>query len=62
MLSQFLSSIVRVCVIITVTDLVLFYYLMRRPEKLTWKFIPLAIVVTIVPVVVNLWYVLVYKA
>ena len=35
---------------------------MKHPEKLTWRFAPLAIVVTIVPIVVNLWYVLVYKA
>ncbi|HEU5221494.1 MAG TPA: hypothetical protein VFU58_05490 [Candidatus Nitrosotalea sp.] len=62
MLSPFVSSIIRVCVIITVTDLVMFYYLMKHPEKLTWRFAPLVIVVTIVPIVVNLWYVLVYMA
>ncbi len=62
MLSPFVSSIVRVCIIVTVTDLVLFYYLMKHPEKLAWRFAILAIVVTLVPIVINLWYVLVYKS
>lgn len=62
MLSPFLSSIVRVCIIVTVTDLILFYYLMKNPQKLKWKFAILAIIVTLVPLVVNLWYVLDYRA
>lgn len=62
MLDQFTSSIIRVCVIVAVTDTVLFYHLMKHPEKLGWKFAILAIVITLVPIIINLWWVLVYTA
>ena len=43
-------------IIVTITDIVEFYYLKRNPEKLTISFVILVIIVTIVPIGINFWF------
>lgn len=45
-----------VAVVIAITDLVVFYHVMKDPTIVTVPFIVLVIIITIIPITVNLWY------
>ncbi|MFA7717280.1 MAG: hypothetical protein WC875_01020 [Candidatus Absconditabacterales bacterium] len=51
-------------IIVTVTDSVIFYALKRKGtdlNSLTWKFILLVIIITIIPIVINLRFVMIVR-
>jgi hypothetical protein len=65
MLSLFLFTriVIIVTVVIAITDAVVFYHLQKCGMKcLTWQFVALVIAVTIIPIVINLWYHLIFRA
>jgi hypothetical protein len=43
-------------VIVSLTDAIVFYHLKQHLEKLTTQFVIMVIIVTIVPIAINLWY------
>ena len=43
-------------IIITVTDVVEYIYIKRNPEKLTVTFLIEVILVTIIPLAINIWF------
>ncbi len=43
-------------IIITVTDVVEYIYIKRNPEKLTVQFLIQVILVTVVPLAINIWF------
>jgi hypothetical protein len=47
----FISSI-----IISITDILLFYGIKDHPERLTYPFLGLAILVTMIPIALNIWF------
>jgi hypothetical protein len=59
--NAFVDLVIRTILIIAITDVLIFYKLMKNPELLTPLFILEVIVVTIVPLVISLWFVLIYK-
>jgi hypothetical protein len=61
LISLFVRFVIIVSIVISVTDAVVFYHLWREPRILTVPFVVLVIIVTIVPIVVNLWYWLIFK-
>jgi hypothetical protein len=42
--------------IITVTDVVEYIYIKKHPEKLTISFLISVIIVTVVPLAINIWF------
>ena len=48
---------VRLAIIIALTDLIEAYYIMKNPSKLTWTFVILVIIVTLVPIMLSVWWV-----
>jgi len=50
--------LVRMAAIVIITDLAIFWHIMQNPGELTWTFAILVIIVTLVPIVVNLWWVI----
>jgi lipopolysaccharide export LptBFGC system permease protein LptF len=61
MISLFKRFVIIVTIVVSITDAVVFYKLWETPELLTIQFVILVIIVTIVPIVINLWYWLVLK-
>ena len=57
----FTNLVIRTIIIISITDIVEFYRLKTNQNRLTPFFVFEVIVVTIVPMVINLWWVLIYK-
>ena len=52
----FRRSVIIVTIVIAVTDFVVFYALKRKGtdmNTLTWKFILLVVIITIIPIVIN---------
>ena len=52
----FRRSVIIVSIIIAVTDFIVFYALKRKGtdlNTLTWKFVLLVIIITIIPIVIN---------
>ncbi len=61
-LSLFTRFVIIVAIVISATDVIIFYHLQRNGiESLTWQFVAQVIVITIIPIVINLWYWLVFK-
>ena len=55
-ISFFRRSVIIVSIIIAVTDFIVFYALKRKGtdmNTLTWKFVLLVIIITIIPIVIN---------
>jgi len=48
-------------VVVSIVDTVSFYAIKKDPTKLTLPFFILMVVVTIIPIGVNLWYWLIFK-
>jgi len=61
-LSLFARFVIIVAVVISVTDVIEFYHIQKNGiESLTWLHVVLIIVITIIPIVISLWYWLVFK-
>ena len=61
MISLFVRFVIIVSIVISVTDSIMFYVLWKDPSKLTAQFTIAVIIITIIPIVVNLWYWLIFK-
>ena len=48
-------------IIVTVTDLLIYYHLKKNPDHLTLPFVFQVIAVTVIPIAINIWYHLRYK-
>ena len=44
-----------ISIVVTVTDVVEYIYLKKHPEKLTIPFLVGVILITIIPIVINIW-------
>jgi len=51
----FLRSVVIAAIIVSVTDALMFYVIWSRKTQITPLFVILAIIVTMVPMAINLW-------
>ena len=61
-LSLFRRFVIVVAVVISATDAIIFYHLRQNGiQSLTPQFIVLTIVITIIPIVINLWYWLIFR-
>jgi len=60
-ISLFIRFVIIVTIVVSVTDIIVFYHLQKNPTELTIPFVILVIIVTIIPIVINLWYWLVFK-
>jgi hypothetical protein len=54
----FWDLVIRTIIIVAVTDILVFYFLRRNPARLTPIFVFEVIVVTIIPLVINIWFVI----
>ena len=62
MRSLFIRFVIVTAIVISVTDLIEFYHIQKNGiQALTWQFVTLMIIVTIIPIVINLWYWLIFK-
>jgi heme/copper-type cytochrome/quinol oxidase subunit 4 len=43
-------------IIVSLTDAIVFYHLKQHPENLTMQFVIMVIIITIIPIAINLWY------
>ena len=57
-MTLFTSLIIRVTLIITITDSLIFYVISKRKLVITVPFVISVIVVTLVPLVINIWFAL----
>jgi len=61
MLNLFTRFVIIVAIVISITDIVVFYHIWKDPTILTPLFVFAVIIVTIIPIAINLWYWLVFK-
>ncbi len=62
MLSLFIRFVIIIAIVISVTDVIVFYHIQKNGiQSLTWQSVVLIIIVTIIPIVINLWYWLIFK-
>ncbi len=62
MLSLFVRFVIIIAIVISVTDVIVFYHIQKNGiQSLTWQFVISVIVITIIPIVINLWYWLIFK-
>ncbi|MBI5061866.1 MAG: hypothetical protein HZB67_06175 [Candidatus Aenigmarchaeota archaeon] len=61
MLSLFKRFVIIVAIVVAITDIVVFYHIWKDPTILTIPFVAAVIIITIIPIVINLWYWLVFK-
>jgi hypothetical protein len=47
--------------IVSITDTLVFYHLYKQPHPITTPFVILVILVTAIPIAINLWYWLVIR-
>ena len=62
-MNLFVRLVIIVAIVISLTDTIL-YYVMQRQGMLidvTWHFVVMVIIVTIIPIVINMWYWMVFK-
>jgi len=56
-LSIFIRIIIIVTVVIAATDAIVFYRIKKKGiQYITWKIVLAVIIITIIPIVINLWY------
>jgi ABC-type sugar transport system permease subunit len=55
-MSLFIEILVRVTIIVTLTDLIEFYVIQKRLIVVTFPLIIAIILITIIPIVINVWY------
>ncbi len=61
MTSLFVRFTIIVSIVISITDAVVFYHLWKNPIILTAPFVIAVIIITIIPIVINLWYWLIFR-
>lgn len=61
MTSLFIRFVIVVAVVISITDIIVFYKLWQDPTRLTPLFVFAVIIITIIPIAINLWYWLVFR-
>ena len=62
MLSLFIRFVIIVAIVISATDVIVFYHIQKNGmQSLTWQFVISVIVITIIPIVINLWYWLIFR-
>lgn len=61
MLSLFVSFVIIVAVVVSIGDVIGFYVIMEDSKWLTTPLVILMIIAMIIPIVINLWYCLVFK-
>ena len=62
MLSLFIRFVIIIAIVISATDVIVFYHIQKNGiQSLTWQFVISVIVITIIPIVINLWYWLIFK-
>lgn len=61
MLSLFVRFVIIVAVVVSIVDISGFYAIVNDPKRLTIPFAILMMIGTIIPIVINLWYWLVFK-
>jgi len=62
MLSLFIRFAIIITVVISATDVIIFYHIQKNGiQALTWQFVISVIFITIIPIVINLWYWLIFK-
>ena len=52
----FTRLVIIIAIVISITDSIVFYHIMKDPERLTIPFVILVIIVTVIPIMINLWY------
>ena len=62
-LSPFTRFVIVVVVAISATDVIVFYHMQKNGimQPITWQYTISIIAITILPIVVNLWYWLIFK-
>ena len=45
-----------VAIVVSVTDSIIYIKLKDHPERLTVKFLILVIIITLIPIAINIWY------
>ena len=61
-LSLFIRIVIIVAIVISATDVIVFYYIKKNGiQWLTWLRVGLIIIITIIPIVINLWYHFIFK-
>jgi ABC-type transport system involved in cytochrome bd biosynthesis fused ATPase/permease subunit len=61
MLSLFVGFVIIVTAIIATVDVIGFYLIRYVPKRLTIPYVILIIIATVIPIVIDLWYWLVFK-
>ncbi len=62
MLSLFIRFVIIVAIVISATDVIVFYHIQKNGmQSLTWQFVISVIVITIIPIAINLWYWLIFR-
>ena len=61
MISLFTRFIIIVTIVVSIVNTVGFYAIMKNPNLLGIPFIIMMIIAKIIPIVVNLWYWLIFK-
>jgi hypothetical protein len=61
MLGLFVAFVIIVAAVISIADIIGSYAVMNDPKRLTIPFGILVLVSTIIPIVIKLWYPLVFK-
>jgi hypothetical protein len=57
----FVSLVIRTVLIVAITDAVIFRFLMKNKDRLNWLFVFEVIVVTIIPLVISIWFDIIYR-
>ena len=55
-MSQIMEANLIAAIVVAVTDLIAYLHLKNNPEHLTLPFVILAIIVTVVPIWINIWF------
>lgn len=62
LISLFIRFVIIVAIVVSITDILIFHQIQKYGiQSITWQFTALVIIVTIVPIVINFWYWLVFK-
>lgn len=59
--NQFIELVIRIILIISITDAIEFYVIWKRKLALTIPLVTAIIIITIIPMIITLWWVLIVK-
>ena len=57
----FVRFTIVVVLVVAITDSIVFYVMQRRHRQMTWPLLIATIIITIIPIVIQLWFWLIYK-